>query len=233
MTRDGSTWCRPKERTPGVSMTQPSPPGSGSAQRRGGGVPAAAGDRVDMAGGAPAVLGDQRVDQRRLADAGVADERGDLAVELLAHPVHRRAALQLVAAGDDVGDAQRRRTSPGACPAGPGPTWSAPAAGSRPPSYAATRQRSIRRGRGSGSARAVTMASWSALATTTRSYGSSSSAVRRRTEVRSSMRTMRARVSFLPDRSPTMADPVADHRRLAAQLAGLHRRDDDGPRRGR
>ena len=69
------------------------------------------------------------------------------------------------------------------------------------------------------------MASWSALATMMRSYGSLSSAVRRSTEVRSSTRTMRASVSFAPDRSPTSRDPVAHHHALAAQLAGLHRGD--------
>ncbi len=31
MTRDGSMCASPKERTPGVSITQPEPPGSGSA----------------------------------------------------------------------------------------------------------------------------------------------------------------------------------------------------------
>jgi hypothetical protein len=54
------------------------------------------------------------------------------------------------------------------------------------------------------------MTSWSALATTTRSSRpsgvvSSSSAVRRSTEVRSPMRTMRASAPSAPDTSPTSA----------------------------
>ena len=72
--------------------------------------------------------------------------------------------------------------------------------------------------RGGGSASALTITSWSALATTTRSSRpsavvSSSSAVRRSTEVRSSMRTMRASapgragdVADEPTRSPTTTD---------------------------
>ena len=65
--------------------------------------------------------------------------------------------------------------------------------------------RSIMRGRGSGSASAVTSTSWSALATSTRSIGSSSSALRRSDVVRGSTRTTRARVSGSPLRSPTTA----------------------------
>src|ERR1700716_4322657 len=49
---------------------------------------------------------------------------------------------------------------------------------------------------GGGSARATPMSSWSALATTTRSVGSVSSAVRRNTVRRGPRRTMRARVSW-------------------------------------
>lgn len=76
--------------------------------------------------------------------------------------------------------------------------------GSSPPTYAATRARSTKPVRGGGSASAATMSSRSALATTTRSNGSVSSAVRRSTVRRSATRTIRARVSTLPDRSPTM-----------------------------
>ena len=63
--------------------------------------------------------------------------------------------------------------------------------------------RSTRPVRGGGSASATTISSWSALATTTRSVGSVSSAVRRNTVRRSPRRTMRASVSARPDRSPT------------------------------
>ena len=72
-----------------------------------------------------------------------------------------------------------------------------------PASYAATRHRSIIRGRGSGSASAVTMTSWSALATMIRSTGSVSSAVRRSSVLRGATRTMRARLSAPPEVSPT------------------------------
>ena len=62
--------------------------------------------------------------------------------------------------------------------------------------------------RGGGSASALTITNWSALATTTRSSRpsavvSSSSAVRRSTERRSAIRTMRARAPSAPDVSPT------------------------------
>jgi hypothetical protein len=64
--------------------------------------------------------------------------------------------------------------------------------------------------RGGGSASELTMTSWSAFATTTRSSRpsgvvSSSSAVRRRTDVRSAMRTIRANAPGAPEMSPTSA----------------------------
>jgi hypothetical protein len=63
--------------------------------------------------------------------------------------------------------------------------------------------------RGGGSASAETMTSWSALATMTFSCRpstvvSSSSAERRSTDVRSSMRTMRASAPSSPEVSPTI-----------------------------
>ena len=64
-------------------------------------------------------------------------------------------------------------------------------------------ERSTNPVRGGGSASATTISSWSALATTTRSVGSVSSAVRRNTVRRSPRRTMRASASGRPDRSPT------------------------------
>lgn len=78
-------------------------------------------------------------------------------------------------------------------------------AGSMPASQAATRQRSMRRGRGSGSVTAVTMSMRSTFATMTRSTGSVSSAVRRSRVRRGWRRTMRARVSGSPEASPTRA----------------------------
>ncbi len=62
--------------------------------------------------------------------------------------------------------------------------------------------------RGGGSASALTITNWSAFATTTRSSRpsavvSSSSAVRRSTDVRSAMRTMRASAPGTPETSPT------------------------------
>ena len=75
--------------------------------------------------------------------------------------------------------------------------------GSSPPSYAATRHRSIRRGTGSGSATDMTTTSCPAFATTIRSIGSVSSAVRRSTEERSPTRTILASASTAPLTSPT------------------------------
>ena len=72
-----------------------------------------------------------------------------------------------------------------------------------PATYAATSARSISPVRGSGSARALTMTSWSAFATRTRSTASSSSALRRSTVLRSATSTMRARLPSSPDTSPT------------------------------
>ncbi|CAM5705765.1 hypothetical protein SPURM210S_04780 [Streptomyces purpurascens] len=66
-------------------------------------MPAPARHRVHMPGRTPPLLRHQRVDQGRLADSGVPDERGDLAVELLAHPGDGGAVLQFLAAGHDVG----------------------------------------------------------------------------------------------------------------------------------
>ena len=85
--------------------------------------------------------------------------------------------------------------------------------------------------RGGGSASELTMTSWSALATTTRSSRpsgvvSSSSAVRRSTEVRSSMRTIRASAPGAPEMSPTSATRSPTTTRLAAEFAGPHRGDD-------
>src|SRR5919112_6584332 len=57
--------------------------------------------------------------------------------------------------------------------------------------------------RGSGFAAATTTTSWSALATTARSTGSVSSALRRRRVLRSWILTSRARVSGSPETSPT------------------------------
>ena len=70
-------------------------------------------------------------------------------------------------------------------------------------SYAATSARSISPVRGSGSASALTMTSWSAFATITRSTASSSSALRRRVVVRSDTSTIRASEPSSPETSPT------------------------------
>ena len=82
---------------------------------------------------------------------------------------------------------------------------------------------------GSGSVTAVTMTSRSALATTIRSVGSVSSAVRRSEVVRSSMVTMRARVSVPAAGVADDPHPVADDDPVLAQLAGAHRGDVDRP----
>ncbi|MCY1237303.1 hypothetical protein D9M72_499930 [compost metagenome] len=75
--------------------------------------------------------------------------------------------------------------------------------GSIPASYAATRARSMKPVRGSGLAAATTTTSWSAFATTARSMGSVSSALRRSSVRRSWIFTSRARVSGAPETSPT------------------------------
>ena len=82
--------------------------------------------------------------------------------------------------------------------------------------------------RGGGSASELTITSWSALATTTRSSRpstvvSSSSAVRRSTEVRSSIRTIRASAPASPEVSPTRPTRSPTTTPRAAQLAGPHR----------
>ncbi len=74
---------------------------------RGGGVPAAPRDGVDHPGRPPPVLRHQRVDQGRLADPGVSDEGGDPVVQQLAHTVRGVTVLQLLATGHDVRDAER------------------------------------------------------------------------------------------------------------------------------
>ncbi len=82
-------------------------------------------------------------------------------------------------------------------------------------------------GRGSGLAAATTMSSWSAFATTTRSTSSVSSALRRSTVRRGSIRMMRARVPGSPLVSPTTstASPVTTPARPSsrARVAGTSR----------
>ena len=70
------------------------------------------------------------------------------------------------------------------------------------------------------------MTSWSALATMTRSTGSSSSAVRRSTVTRSSTVTIRASDPSTPGGVADQAAPGRRRRRLAAQRPRLHRRHD-------
>ncbi len=84
--------------------------------------------------------------------------------------------------------------------------------------------------RGGGSASELTMTSWSALATTTRSRRpsgvlSSSSAVRRSTDVRSADPDDPGQRAGVAGGVADQPDPVADDDRLAAQLAGPHRGD--------
>ena len=100
-----STWASPKDRTPGVSMTQPSSSGSAQRDGRGRGVPPATGDVVDDARG-PQGEGDQGVDEGALADARVADEDADPARERLAQRVEP-VGRAVVPGGDDVRDRER------------------------------------------------------------------------------------------------------------------------------
>ena len=210
-----------------MSMTQPPSPGSGSASAEA----MVCRPRPVTALTSPVARAGarhQRVDQGRLADAGVADEDAD--------PVRRRRGRARVvqrpvlAVGDHVAGRPAARRSPAASCGGARSDLVRQSSGSSPASYAATRQRSISRGRGSGSASAVTMTSWSALATMTRSNGSSSSAVRR-SDGACAARPGRCGPACpsSPDRSPTSATRSPDHDALAAQLAGLHRRHRRGP----
>ena len=79
------------------------------------------------------------------------------------------------------------------------------------------------RGRGSGSARAETTTSWSALATTTRSMGSVSSAVRRSTVRALGDPHDPGERAVAAGRVADEAHLVTDDDALAAQLAGPHR----------
>ena len=195
--------------------------------RRGRRVPAAAGDLVDHPGG-PVGARDQGVDQRRLADAGVPDQHGDPPAPAGRgrRPDPRRspsATRRVTSVGDvERGVAaeelvRRRRRS----------ALVSTSSGSQP-GVVGGDQAAVdhARPRGSGSASAVTTASWSALATTARSIGSVSSALRRSSELRSA-RPGRSGpgVPALPADVADQRDPVADDDAGAAELAGLHRRD--------
>ena len=90
-----------------------------------------------------------------------------------------------------------------------------------PASYPATRMRSIIPVRGGGSASAVTMTSWSALATIGRSYGSSSSAVRRSTVSRSSTCDDARQRALLARRVTNDPNSIADDDACPAELPRL------------
>ena len=81
--------------------------------------------------------------------------------------------------------------------------------------------------RGSGLAAATTTTSWSALATTARSIGSVSSALRRSRVLRSWIFTSRARVSGVAGHVAHEGHEVAGHHRGAAEFPGAG--GDDGP----
>ncbi len=206
---------------PGVSITQPSPALGveqlqGDRRRRG--VPAAAGDDVDVTG-------------RRGRRSGT---RALTRVDL---PTPRRPTKH----GDPA--AQRRRAPERGRRRGGATTWATPRAAvrveqrrgvgevglghARAAGHPARRRRRPGRGRSAGSAArgrraATTMASWSALATTTRSTGSVSSAVRRRT-VRARLDADDAGQGVRRRRTGRRRRrPVADDDALAAELAGLH-----------
>ena len=100
----GSTWARPNDRMPG-RVDDPALLGLREPQhdRRGGGVPAPAGDDVDVPDLAVGVR-HQRVDQRGLAHPAVADEHADPSRELVLelgqvaalaghHPRHSQRAV--------------------------------------------------------------------------------------------------------------------------------------------
>ena len=140
------TWASPNERTPGVSITQPA---CVRAARS-----AIAED--DVCRPLPIALttpvarsadGHQRVDQRRLADAGVPDEhrRSARPAAPAARPAGRRAGSRSPAP-------TARRSARARRPAGARSDFVRHSSGSRPAVSAATRQRSISPYDGSGSA---------------------------------------------------------------------------------
>ena len=154
-------------------------------------------DAGDLADGAIR-LGHKAIHQRGLPDAGVAEQHRHLVDQQRCH--RRRAGRRGLRSR---WSGRGRRTARRTVRRGARSDLVRHRIGVRPPAYAAIRARSTRPVRGGGSASATTISSWSALATTTRSVGSVSSAVRRNTVRRSPRRTMRARVSVRPDRSPT------------------------------
>ena len=114
----------------------------------------------------------------------------------------RRSVRSSSGPAQHVRQAAARRSSRAPRPAPARSALVRQSSGSISASYAATRQRSMKPVRGGGSASAQTITSWSALATMTRSSRpsgvvSSSSAVRRSTDVRSSIRTIRASASVV------------------------------------
>ena len=126
----------------------------------------------------------------------------------------------------DAAQPERRVDGQDLLRARPGRPWSgrAPARGRR-----RTRRPGTGRSASAGAAgrRArVTITSWSALATMTRSIGSVSSADLRSTLRRGAILTTRARVPGSPETSPTRPTVSPTTMFAAAEFAGLHRGDD-------
>jgi len=204
---------------PAVSMSHPSPSGSATTE-----------DDVCLPWPVTGLtlpnrtvrLRHQRIHQRGLADAGRPDEHADPAGQRGPHPGQRArgaaAASWSASAGRAAGNRIAHLTGRGQIRLGQNQQ------GSRPASYAATRQRSTKRRLGDGEASEQTITIWSALATMIALAG------------RCRRRTAAARWSAAPPddtgqrplgagRVARQRHPVADHTEPLAELARLHRHD--------
>src|SRR6266704_852786 len=191
----GVTCASPNDRTPGVSITQPSSSGRRSATAE-----------LDVCRPMPNALttpvARRASGTSRLISVDLPTPECPTNTDIC--PVSRanrsaRSLPRCVTTAARSSWSYRARTSSGPARS----DFVRHSSGSMPAARAATTQRSISPYRGGGSSSDVTITSWSALATITRSCGSLSSAVRRSTVSRSRSRTMRPRASGPPDRSPT------------------------------
>src|SRR5699024_1760405 len=163
----------------------------------GGGVAAPSGGLVDHAD-LPVGIGDQRVHQGGLADP-------ECPTKTLRSSASRpRSSVRSAPGCTATTGTPRGRYAAISSSGSARSALVRHSSGSSPASNPATRIRSIIPVRGGGSASAVTITSWVALATIGRSYGSSSSAVRRSTVSRSTTSTIRASVPSVPEVSPTI-----------------------------
>ena len=184
-------------------------------------MPAAAGHRVDVPD-RPVGARDRARSPASTCRRRCADQHADPAGE----PLADRRSRSSPRCGHHVRHAERPVDRPAASRGRPGRPWSGTAAGP-------CRRRRPRPGPGRSAAAAArgrparsTTTSWSALATITRSTGSSSSAVRRSTVRALVDRDDPGQGAVVAGRVADQPHPVADHDALAAQRPGLHRHHD-------